>query len=137
MGVLGVYDRTRASEKHGVWCVAWVNLFWDMVQILLMRSRSFPLHSLMQDTSPVNLYTLFCSTACLKCYCLFCLSLCYSLVKLSLCMPWMQMEECRCSAIGSSLWTQEWDEQWVSHPRCFTQGETVPVPIQQGTGWAF
>ena len=48
------------------------------------------------------------------------------------------MEECRCSATGSLIiLTQERDEQRVLHPRCFTQGETVPVPIPLGAGWAF
>lgn len=46
-------------------------------------------------------------------------------LKLSKFMPWGHMEECRCSATGSSSLTQEEGEKWVSCPRCFTQGETA------------
>jgi hypothetical protein len=52
-------------------------------------------------------------------------------LKLSLCIPWRQMEECRCSATGSLILTQEGDTQWVSHPGCFTQGKMCQYPFNR------
>jgi hypothetical protein len=130
---LGSLRCTR--QDKGIWktwgvSVVWVHLFWDMVQKLLMWSRSFPLHLLIQDTLQwvlilfIAAQPVWNATVCFAWVCVT------GKLKLSLRMSWKRMEEYRCSATGSFILTQKGDEQWVSHPRCFTQGETVPVPIQ-------
>ena len=96
-----------------------------MVPKLLMWSWSFPLHSLIQDTYPVSPVTCFCSTTSLKCYFLFAWVCVKVKLKLSICIPWRHIEECGSSDTSSLFLIQERGEQWVSCPRCFTQGKTA------------